>query len=632
MGGCRCSYRNCTVKSDKKTHMFHFPVYEKLRCYQWIINAHRYDYLHLTVSQLRNRVICQNHFKDEYFMNYMKEKLTFEAVPTEDGPYCDPSKEEKIDSEIIEKANLVINDIEQKLKYIDKKANSSLKYIDFLLTVGPTMGGNGNTELRIDIPKFNPKKDEVITTSPLLQLKRLKDSSTDFKNRNITDVIKKPFLHSSNVSTKQTEDHSHNNIMTTQTFLNKKLMENNIKDLNSMNLNPNDTIFNNNVTNEITNIFNSPVALTAPIPSKSINKADDVQQSVIIDTLNNVQNTDYNSVNNNYFSDKLQFQSSSNNTIFDQPLNAVQSCHHTKTQKNMKIKILSEETILNPLPFVGKLEPIFPSLVLPVPNRLKGHTSSDLQISQHNYNTHNRHIGPDLVNKTEILVTEQKPNINENESSEVLKNNDVIISDPPKIEIIEPEAYTTTPKKTNMVSNEKVSTPKSLLKSKVSPERLAAIEKKRMFNKKLRDMVESCLEKSNGPEKDMGKGNILKRKDNENIDTSISKSNSLTSSQDYIVTYLEARMKKMENVLLNKIEQNSNRISELKKCVVHSKQKSLSTQTSTSEESHKLYLYEEISKFLSPDAKNLVYEDLFIYKYSQSQTDNVPKAKRKRYR
>lgn len=70
MGGCRCSYRNCTVRSDGKTHLFHYPVFDKLRCHQWILNARNYDSLNLTVSQLRNKVICQHHFQDVMFMNF----------------------------------------------------------------------------------------------------------------------------------------------------------------------------------------------------------------------------------------------------------------------------------------------------------------------------------------------------------------------------------------------------------------------------------------------------------------------------------------------------------------------------------------------------------------------------------
>lgn len=70
MGGWRCSYRNCSMKYDGKTHMFHYPVFDKVRCHQWLVNTGRLDFLNLKVSQLKNRVICQHHFNKEYFMNF----------------------------------------------------------------------------------------------------------------------------------------------------------------------------------------------------------------------------------------------------------------------------------------------------------------------------------------------------------------------------------------------------------------------------------------------------------------------------------------------------------------------------------------------------------------------------------
>lgn len=69
MGGCRCSYRDCKVKSDGKTHLFHYPVFERVRCQKWLKNANKLDLLELTLGQLKNRVVCQHHFKDSMFMN-----------------------------------------------------------------------------------------------------------------------------------------------------------------------------------------------------------------------------------------------------------------------------------------------------------------------------------------------------------------------------------------------------------------------------------------------------------------------------------------------------------------------------------------------------------------------------------
>ncbi|KAF5294729.1 hypothetical protein FQA39_LY00213 [Lamprigera yunnana] len=87
MGGCRCSYKNCiraTKNSDKDFHFFHYPARDYDRCRQWIINAQKMYFLDLPTDQLRNKVICQNHFEDHYFTNPNKRRLIHNAVPTID--------------------------------------------------------------------------------------------------------------------------------------------------------------------------------------------------------------------------------------------------------------------------------------------------------------------------------------------------------------------------------------------------------------------------------------------------------------------------------------------------------------------------------------------------------------------
>lgn len=54
--------------------MFHYPVFDKVRCHQWLTNAQRLDFLNLKVSQLKNRVVCQHHFEDYWFMNFKVSK------------------------------------------------------------------------------------------------------------------------------------------------------------------------------------------------------------------------------------------------------------------------------------------------------------------------------------------------------------------------------------------------------------------------------------------------------------------------------------------------------------------------------------------------------------------------------
>ncbi|EFA10878.1 uncharacterized protein LOC103314520 [Tribolium castaneum] len=93
MGGCRCSYRNCTntTKTRDNLHFFHYPVKQKERCRQWIENAQKPQFYDLDEVQLRNKVICETHFKDCYFPNIQKKRLLQGAVPTLDGD-CEPKR------------------------------------------------------------------------------------------------------------------------------------------------------------------------------------------------------------------------------------------------------------------------------------------------------------------------------------------------------------------------------------------------------------------------------------------------------------------------------------------------------------------------------------------------------------
>ncbi|KAK4872229.1 hypothetical protein RN001_016353 [Aquatica leii] len=85
MGGCRCSYKNCeraTKNSEKDFHFFHYPVRDPERCLKWIANACKPTFYNLPEDQLRNKVICQNHFELHYFTNANRKRLIHNAVPT----------------------------------------------------------------------------------------------------------------------------------------------------------------------------------------------------------------------------------------------------------------------------------------------------------------------------------------------------------------------------------------------------------------------------------------------------------------------------------------------------------------------------------------------------------------------
>lgn len=83
MGGCKCTFRDCPNTSLKKNlHFFHFPFRDMERCEKWAQHSNNMNFLHLPISQLRNKVVCQEHFRDPCFMNYRKDRLTKFAIPT----------------------------------------------------------------------------------------------------------------------------------------------------------------------------------------------------------------------------------------------------------------------------------------------------------------------------------------------------------------------------------------------------------------------------------------------------------------------------------------------------------------------------------------------------------------------
>lgn len=97
MGGCRCSYKNCTntTKTTENVHFFHYPVKHKERCKVWIENANKPQFCDLEEDQLRNKVICEVHFEDKWFPNSQKKRLLQGAIPTLDGdckvePHSEP--------------------------------------------------------------------------------------------------------------------------------------------------------------------------------------------------------------------------------------------------------------------------------------------------------------------------------------------------------------------------------------------------------------------------------------------------------------------------------------------------------------------------------------------------------------
>lgn len=84
MGGCRCTFRDCenSTQNNPSMHFFHFPFRDVPRCEKWATYSNNIAFLQLPISQLRNKVVCETHFKEPCFMNIKHERLTKFAFPT----------------------------------------------------------------------------------------------------------------------------------------------------------------------------------------------------------------------------------------------------------------------------------------------------------------------------------------------------------------------------------------------------------------------------------------------------------------------------------------------------------------------------------------------------------------------
>ncbi|XP_039753570.1 uncharacterized protein LOC120628948 isoform X1 [Pararge aegeria] len=574
MGGCRCTYRNCSVKTDGKTHMFHYPVFDKVRCHQWLVNAQRLDFLDLKVSQLKNRCVCQHHFREENFMNYKKEKLIFDAVPTLNGPFCDPSKFVALEDPKEYPIPILVEDIENDFDVNDKKSNFSLKYGDFL-----TNNDFVDSSARYNRNNINLTKDNAGGKISSLYKNGKDKRFPEPQNTRPTRKVKK-----------------------------------------------------------------GPAQPTLAVPPYSdlsnelkMGKELNLEQNLIHSHLN-LKFEDKNSVPENICAIPL-------------PLSTDVTPKSIPSGKKPKVTILSEKKIEEPIDIStiqGKFEIISPSRTLTLPDK-----SSVLKVPRE----------PEITPNTLIVEPDTKPSeklkilevLNVEFDSEFGKGGNVqnkTITD--KIENILPQS----PYKKS-----------AQIKYKVTPERSAAIEKKRKFNMKLKDIIESCLDKLDDPAKNYSilpnltthpsYSNFKSTQPNftfneeiklpekpetkllrENNDSNFEDNKGLRTVQDSTIAYLEERMKKMESTLLNKIAQNSQQIIDFKntwtkdstqdkKKRKESNKRIVSTQTNENESCYKKYLYQEISKYLSPSSSSIIYEELFINKYSCEEV-NIPLTRKRR--
>lgn len=103
MGGCRCTFRGCDNATGTRPgiHFFHYPVKDSDRlvlscsfllhftteliffsCNKWILMANNPSYRDMEEPRLKNRNVCEDHFRLEMFMNIKKERLIRTAYPS----------------------------------------------------------------------------------------------------------------------------------------------------------------------------------------------------------------------------------------------------------------------------------------------------------------------------------------------------------------------------------------------------------------------------------------------------------------------------------------------------------------------------------------------------------------------
>ncbi|XP_055323354.1 uncharacterized protein LOC129578588 [Sitodiplosis mosellana] len=210
MGGCRCTFRDCTnntVNSPGK-HFFHFPYKDNERCKRWALNSEKILFLRLPWTQLRNKTVCEDHFTDHCFMNYKKERLVKTAVPTiymaKDGLVHDI----EVDESKLESLVYCFNEKGSDQKTIDLPDSQPQKrtiHVNLAVDEGPNADDEYNTIVLTDsnlIPdtlvesKTNPNAPNVLNDSKPVVLNRVcqKGGVKRFSVRNVQEKtsIKRP--------------------------------------------------------------------------------------------------------------------------------------------------------------------------------------------------------------------------------------------------------------------------------------------------------------------------------------------------------------------------------------------------------------------------------------------------------
>lgn len=225
MGGCRCVFRNCTnsTQTAQGMHFFHFPIRDKTRCEKWSFYSDNMSFMELPDDKLRNKVICEDHFRDRCFMNYKKERLIKTAVPTilklATGEILDFERLELDDLNTINNKKLsdtTVNVITQPLLLNSKSMQNNIAQDDeFSFTMKYVEFENDyilpdNIEQYKNNSKYFQKKKPIILNS------LASGSGTTFLNKE-PDIISFPLhdnpTNSTNVNNDEIIEHTENNII-----------------------------------------------------------------------------------------------------------------------------------------------------------------------------------------------------------------------------------------------------------------------------------------------------------------------------------------------------------------------------------------------------------------------------------
>ncbi|XP_050083403.1 uncharacterized protein LOC126570004 [Anopheles aquasalis] len=177
MGGCRCTFRDCdnATASRPELHFFRYPVNDPGRLSVWLMNAKRPEFASLPRDKLTNKVVCQEHFERNMFMNYLRERLTKTAIPRL-MPL--PGRNERLN---VETNKIIGPDVEEEQI---RKPPILTTYVNKQREQRSSLEVMVSTEKeQLDAAQTPPLKKVKILNPEVLELKRCKLPGTIVRNR-----------------------------------------------------------------------------------------------------------------------------------------------------------------------------------------------------------------------------------------------------------------------------------------------------------------------------------------------------------------------------------------------------------------------------------------------------------------